>query len=79
MLTSTTRALLEVLDEGCGLMTGQVSRRAKFSYGGNARMRSGAVRSWLNNLKAEGLVDLLDDQKPVCWKRTPAGTRALNN
>jgi hypothetical protein len=44
---------------------------------GNGRMRSGAMRSWLALLEARGLVAKMDDQKPICWIRTPAGTAAL--
>lgn len=78
MLTSTTAALLAVLDETAGFTTGQISRHGKFGYcSDNNRQRSGAVRAWLIGLRRQGLVDFLDDQKPVCWKLTPAGTTAL--
>jgi hypothetical protein len=80
MLTSTTSELLTVLSEDGGFTTGRVSELAKnIGYcASNNRQRSGAVRAWLMELKQQGLVDFLDDQKPVCWKRTPAGSRALD-
>lgn len=78
MVTSFTAELLAVLTEQGGFTTGRVSKAAKISYcSDNARARSGAVRAALDNLKVMGLVDFLDDQKPVCWVRTPAGTAAL--
>ena len=77
MLISLDFKLLAVLDEQGGITTGQVSERASFSYGGTKRQRSGAVRFWLMRLKANGLVTLMDDQKPDCWIRTPAGTVAV--
>jgi hypothetical protein len=79
MLTSTTAALLKVLSEDGGFTTGRVSELAQnISYGGNNRQRSGAIRAWLMELKQQGLVVFLDDQKPICWKRTQAGSRALD-
>ena len=79
MLTSHTRAILDVLDEVGGFTTGQVSLRAKISYGvNNRRSRSLAIRTWLIGLMKDGYVELLDDQKPDCWKRTAAGTAALS-
>jgi hypothetical protein len=77
MLTSTYAEVLRVLDEEAGLLTGEAARRAKFNYGSNQRQRSGAVRSWLDAMKRDGLVRFLDDKKPVCWVRTPDGTAAL--
>lgn len=79
MLTSSSLEILKVLSESGGFTTGQVSKLANFSWGGNARQKSGAVRSWLNQLMREGYVRLLDDQKPTCWCRTPEGTAAINN
>lgn len=71
-------ALLKALSEDGGFTTGHVAERAGINFGGlNRRMRSGAVRSWLMNLKRAGLVDFLDGEKPVCWIRTAAGTAAL--
>lgn len=78
MLTSTNAELLKVLDEDAGLLTGEVSHRAQVTYCSfNKRQRSGAVRSWLVNMMKDGLVEFLDDKKPVAWKRTAAGTAAL--
>lgn len=78
MLTSTTAPLLAVLSPEAGLTTGWVSDMAQVSYSrDNRRARSHAIRSWLLGLKSQGLVDYLDEQKPVCWKITPAGRAAL--
>ena len=41
------------------------------------RQHSGDVRSWLLDMEKRGLVKRMDDQKPVCWLRTKAGTRWL--
>ena len=79
MLTSTDYAILAALDDIGGAQTGEVSARARISYGGNQRQRSGAVRSWLVRLKKEGLVELADDRKPDIWRRTKAGTLTLFN
>lgn len=72
------REILETLSEDAGFVTGRVAQGVTM-FGHNARTHSGAVRSWLMGLKKRGLVDYLDEQKPVCWKRTPAGTLALEH
>jgi hypothetical protein len=80
MLNPRDYAILEVLSEDGGFLTSWVSKAIPISYcDDNARMRSAAVRSWLLRLKDQGLVDYLDNQKPVCWKRTKLGTKALEN
>ena len=79
LLVEHEYAILAVLDEDGGITTGQVSQSAQLSYcAHNARMRSGAVRSWLVGLQREGLVAPLDDEKPICWVRTAAGTARLS-
>lgn len=75
-LSRHEREIIERLSEDSGFVTGDVAKGVTM-FGHNARTHSGAVRSWLVGLKARGLVDHLDSQKPVCWKRTPAGTAAL--
>lgn len=75
-LSSYDVEILEILAEDGGFMTRDVAKGVTF-FGSNTRQHSGAVRAWLMRLKEFGLVDTLDDQKPVCWKRTPEGTRAL--
>ena len=80
MLTSHTKAILEALDEDGGFTTGLISERAKIAYASNnRRARSHAIRSWLIGLMKDGYVELLDNQKPDCWKRTTAGTAALSD
>lgn len=76
-LTKSDLKILAVLSEHGGFTTGEVSRAA-FPDESNRRIRSGAVRSWLDIMFREGLVTHLDDQKPVCWIRTPKGTVALH-
>jgi hypothetical protein len=65
--------ILNVLSEDGGFTTGEVAKRIQ-PFGTNARMHSGATRSWLNSLKIMGFVAHLDDRKPVCWVRTRDGT-----
>lgn len=75
-LSKHDREILAALDEGCGRTTKRVSENVT-SFGCNARQHSVAVRSWLMILLKAGLVQYLDDLKPVCRERTPAGTTAL--
>jgi len=76
-LSQSEREILSCLSEDGGFTTGQVSRLAFISYGmTNRRARGHAIRGWLLEMKSRGLVEFLDDQKPVCWKRTPAGSAA---
>lgn len=75
-LSPHEREILEALAEDGGFITKDVAKQVTF-FGHNARTHSGAVRSWLSGLKRRGFVDLLDDQKPAAWKRTPAGTAAI--
>lgn len=70
-------AILEALGEGSGFLTKRVVEKMDYHFSGNGRQRSGAVRSWLMALQKQGFVKYLDDQKPVCWERTAAGTEAL--
>ena len=76
-VTKTQIEILSALDEHSGLLTRSVAQHVSL-FSDNARMRSGAVRSWLNIMKKRGWVEFLDDQKPVCWKRTAVGTAAFN-
>lgn len=69
--------ILATLDEQGGFLTRRVAEKIEPMFGHNNRTHSGAVRSWLLDLKNKGLVAYLDNQKPVCWRRTPAGTAAL--
>lgn len=75
-LSTYEREILDQLNEVAGFTTGRIAKGVKM-FGTNMHQHSGAVRSWLVDLKKRGLVDFLDDQKPVCWKRTPAGTAAI--
>lgn len=70
--------VLRVLDEDGGFLTKDVAARLSLVGYESGHQRSGAVRAWLLDLRSRGFVVELDDQKPVCWKRTPAGTAALN-
>lgn len=69
--------ILSVLSPECGVTTEWIRKTTGISFGHNARTTSGAIRSWLNSMKRDGLVDFLDDLKPVCWKITDSGRAAL--
>lgn len=78
MPESHDRKILKALADDSGCTTLTVAARAGITYGrGNGRMMSGAMRSWLTLLERRGLVAKMDDQKPICWIRTAAGTAAL--
>lgn len=76
-LTPTERQILSVLDERGGLPTGRVAKLVPDKLDIGAQRYSRDMRMALTSLCGRGLVDRLDDQKPVCWVRTPAGTEAL--
>lgn len=69
-LTDYHRKILAQLDTRGGFTTGQVAERVEPMFGHNRRTHSGAVRAWLSELKAAGLVREMDDRKPVCWVKT---------
>lgn len=68
--------ILSALAEDGGFTALAISDRSGVGDG-SGRMRSGAMRSWLTLLEARGLAARMDDQRPICWIRTPAGTAAL--
>ena len=59
--------ILSVLEGRGGFTTGDVARHVEPIFGHNKRTHSGAVRQWLLELKASGLVRELDSEKPVVW------------
>jgi hypothetical protein len=61
-----------------GFMTGQVAERVTPMFGSNKRQHTGAIRSWLLELKAAGLVREMDDQKPVVWCAVTAPVHSTN-
>lgn len=72
--------ILRALDERGGSTTGQVSVEVFPDPGDGGRQRMSAhVRRRLAELQRQGFVRHLDDQKPVCWCRTAAGTNAINS
>lgn len=73
------RDILAALDDRVGTLTGDVTRAVVSSekVQSNARAESAIVRSILLDMEKMGWVDRLDNQKPVCWIRTPAGTVVL--
>jgi hypothetical protein len=75
-LTEVDRKILAALDERGGSLTGDVAAAAR-PWGRDRRVESAWTRERLVDLKKRGLVAELDDQKPVCWLRTAAGTEAL--
>jgi hypothetical protein len=77
MLDNIDRKILEVLAEDGGFVALAVARRANLMSGCNGRQQSGAAQSWLKSLEGRGFVAKMDDLKPICWIRTPAGTAAM--
>ena len=75
-LSPTDKEILAALDERSGLLTRRVAANITYCNHNN-RMRSAAVRAHLDALKRRGLVEYLDNEKPVCWKLTPVGAAAL--
>lgn len=78
-LSQYERSILGCLDESGGFPTRRVAELVEKEvgrFGHNRRTHSGSIRAWLDELKKRGLVDYLDDQKPVCWKRTETGRQA---
>lgn len=47
-----------------------MAERVAPMFGHNRQMHSAAIRQWLLELMAAGLVREMDDQKPVCWVKT---------
>lgn len=78
-ITETERKILTVLDERGGAKTGLVAKRVPRSAlnTNDPRRHTTTVRWFLLGLFGRGLVAHLDDQKPVCWVRTAAGTAAI--
>jgi hypothetical protein len=67
-------AMLRALDETGGSVTADVSEHA---FGSTRRERSANAHHSLKSMMRLGLVRTLDDQKPVCWCRTPSGTKVV--
>lgn len=75
MLSRNDLEILRFLEENGGYDTGCVARG--ISSSGNKRKHSALTRQSLLWLKKEGYVEFLDNGKPVLWKRTAKGTKAL--
>jgi hypothetical protein len=69
--------ILLVLSEVGGFTTGQIAR--KVSGGSNPRRDTQLVRQVLLRLESACLVKKMDDQKPVAWSRTEAGSSVARN
>lgn len=79
-LTDLQSAILRVLDLDGGYTISRISERVDHPYCEfNKRQRSGAIRSNLSCLLKQGLVRLLDNEKPAAWCVTPAGRAALKS
>jgi hypothetical protein len=76
-LRKEQRIILASLDEDDGWTTGQIAKKSKAFERLGGRIASSWVRNDLLKMKAAGLVREMDDQKPVCWVRTKAGTEVL--
>jgi hypothetical protein len=83
MSTETTgledrdRSLLQAIGELGGTPSGQAALIA-WGFSDRRAKAQEAVRRF-RALEARGLVRRLDDLKPICWVRMPAGTEALQN
>jgi hypothetical protein len=71
------RAILRALAEDGGFTTGHIAGTFVSPFGRSKRKHSSDVRAWLLSMKANGLVALMDNQKPAAWVATHAGTAAL--
>jgi|HubBroStandDraft_6_1064221.scaffolds.fasta_scaffold768001_2 hypothetical protein len=77
-LTHEDYRILEAIGAGSGGYTTSSVRVRSGAYSHpNQRIRAQWIRERLIRLKEQGLVDFLDDQKPVCWKLTEKGVEAL--
>ena len=75
-VSSRDLEVLRVLSEESGLLTGRVAKRVGVEASG-ARKNSALIRQRLLYLQRIGLVDELDPHKPTLWRRTSAGTKAI--
>ena len=70
--------ILKALNENGGFTTGYIAASFPSPFAHRSkREHSSDVRSWLLHMMGKGWVRPMDDQKPVCWTRTTAGTRAM--
>lgn len=72
ILSPLDRRILTALDEIGGTLTGEINKKINGVCDGRT------LRPKLLDLEKQGLIRRLDDDKPVCWCRTLAGTDALN-
>ena len=70
--------ILLALREIGGFTTGHIAATFKSPFGRTKRQHSSDVRSWLLAMRLDGLVCNPDNQKPVIWERTKAGTAAIH-
>lgn len=66
------KAILDLLGDGGGFTTGDIASRVNPDYGSNTRQQSAYIRSVLLEMLDEGLVQEMDDEKPVVWIRAKA-------
>lgn len=71
------RAILLALDEDGGFTTGHIAATFASPFNRTKREHSSDVRAWLDQMRKENLVALLDDERPAAWVRTRAGSFAL--
>lgn len=72
-VTAADCLILHMLDETGGYLTRRVAELTV----GAGRRNTASVGQDLQRLAICGLVEPLDGGSPVCWRRTPAGTRML--
>lgn len=75
-LSSIEMDVLKKLDEDRGFETRVIAKKLVI-LARSERSKSMTVRGVLLRLKKMRMVDYLDDEKPVCWIRTPRGTKYL--
>lgn len=69
--------VLRILGEYGGAETKWVAERIPPTMLRSRRSHSMKIRSVLMALRRYGMVADMDDQKPICWIRTPKGTEYL--
>jgi hypothetical protein len=74
-LSDGDRRMLEILDERLGTFAEDAARAVHNRS--NLKTGTALARARLASLSERGMARLMDDRTPLCWLRTPAGTRAL--
>lgn len=70
------KELLKAISQSGGFLPGEAAFNAWRVVDRRAGAREATSR--FRAMEKMGLVKMLDDQKPVCWMRTDAGTAAIS-